>query len=240
MSAWPQSIARVIRRTERPAALAEPAPATEAETLSQTAAPVVEIPPNDPIVAYFQSAPGAVDLDGLELDSPALDQLREAGVRLAVPLVSQGELVGLLNLGPRLSDQGYSTDDLKLLNSLAAQAAPALQVAQLVRRQEAEARSRERIEQELRVATLIQQNFLPKQLPDLPGWQVSAYYRPAREVGGDFYDFVELPDGQIGLLIGDVTDKGVPAAMVMAATRSVLRASAARGRLPRRGARARQ
>ena len=73
-----------------------------------------------------------------------------------------------------------------------------------------------------------QQNFLPKQLPDLPGWHVSAYYRPAREVGGDFYDFVELPDGQIGLVIGDVTDKGVPAAMVMAATRSVLRASAQR------------
>jgi serine phosphatase RsbU (regulator of sigma subunit)/anti-sigma regulatory factor (Ser/Thr protein kinase) len=229
MSAWPQSIARVIRRSERPAAKAEVAtPVAEAETGAAPAAPAVEISPNDPIVAYFQSAPGAVDLDGLELHSPALEALREAGVRLAVPLVSQGELVGLLNLGPRLSDQDYSSDDRKLLNSLAAQAAPALQVAQLVRRQEAEARSRERIEQELRVATLIQQNFLPKQLPDLPGWHVSAYYRPAREVGGDFYDFVELPDGQIGLVIGDVTDKGVPAAMVMAATRSVLRASAQR------------
>jgi serine phosphatase RsbU (regulator of sigma subunit)/anti-sigma regulatory factor (Ser/Thr protein kinase) len=229
MSAWPQSIARVIRRSERPATkAAEAAPLSEAEAAAAPAAPTVEISPNDPIVAYFQSAPGAVDLDGLELESPALEALREAGVRLAVPLVSQGELVGLLNLGPRLSDQDYSSDDRKLLNSLAAQAAPALQVAQLVRRQEAEARSRERIEQELRVATLIQQNFLPKQLPDLPGWHVSAYYRPAREVGGDFYDFVELPDDQIGLVIGDVTDKGVPAAMVMAATRSVLRASAQR------------
>jgi serine phosphatase RsbU (regulator of sigma subunit)/anti-sigma regulatory factor (Ser/Thr protein kinase) len=229
MSAWPQSIARVIRRSDRSAAPAEELRApTESEAMAPAAAPVVEIPPNDPIVAYFQTAPGAVDLDALELDSLALDELRAAGVRLAVPLVSQGELVGLLNLGPRLSDQDYSTDDRKLLNSLAAQAAPALQVAQLVRRQEAEARSRERIEQELRVATLIQQNFLPKKLPDLPGWQISAYYRPAREVGGDFYDFIELPDGQIGLVIGDVTDKGVPAAMVMAATRSVLRASAAR------------
>jgi serine phosphatase RsbU (regulator of sigma subunit)/anti-sigma regulatory factor (Ser/Thr protein kinase) len=228
MSAWPQSIARVIRRSEKPAAATEETAAPVELAAEATTAPVVQIPPNDPIVAYFQSAPGAVDLDGLELESPALEELRAAGVRLAVPLVSQGELVGLLNLGPRLSDQDYSTDDRKLLNSLAAQAAPALQVAQLVRRQEAEARSRERIEQELRVATLIQQNFLPKKLPDLPGWQVSAYYRPAREVGGDFYDFVELPDGHIGLVIGDVTDKGVPAAMVMAATRSVLRASAAR------------
>jgi serine phosphatase RsbU (regulator of sigma subunit)/anti-sigma regulatory factor (Ser/Thr protein kinase) len=228
MSTWPQSIARVIRRNERTAATPQDAPGGSVEEAPQPSSPGVEIPPNDPIVAYFQSAPGAVDLDGLELDSPALEELRAAGVRLAVPLVSQGELVGLLNLGPRLSDQDYSSDDRKLLNALAAQAAPALQVAQLVRRQEAEARSRERIEQELRVATLIQQNFLPKQLPDLPGWQVSAYYRPAREVGGDFYDFVELPDGEIGVVIGDVTDKGVPAAMVMAATRSVLRASAQR------------
>jgi serine phosphatase RsbU (regulator of sigma subunit)/anti-sigma regulatory factor (Ser/Thr protein kinase) len=228
MSTWPQSIARVIRRTERTAAAPQDAPFETVEEAAQPSAPTVEISPNDPIVAYFQSAPGAVDLEGLELDSPALEELRAAGVRLAVPLVSQGELVGLLNLGPRLSDQDYSSDDRKLLNALAAQAAPALQVAQLVRRQEAEARSRERIEQELRVATLIQQNFLPKQLPDLPGWQVSAYYRPAREVGGDFYDFVELTDGQIGVVIGDVTDKGVPAAMVMAATRSVLRASAQR------------
>ena len=188
----------------------------------------VEISPNDPIVAYFQSAAGVVEVDSLDLVSPAVEALKAAGVKLVVPLVSQGELIGVVNLGARLSDQAYSTDDKKLLVSLAAQAAPALQVAQLVRRQEAEARSRERIEQELRVATLIQQHFLPKSLPDLPGWQISAYYRPAREVGGDFYDFIELPEGQVGVVIGDVTDKGVPAAMVMAATRSVLRASAQR------------
>ena len=95
-----------------------------------------------------------------------------------------------------------------------------MRVAQLVRQQEAEARGRERIEQELRVAQLIQQNFLPHELPDLTGWQLAAYYQPAREVGGDFYDFIELPDGRLGLVIGDVTDKGVPAALVMAATRS--------------------
>ena len=89
-------------------------------------------------------------------------------------------------------------------------------------------RARERLEQELEVARLIQQNFLPSELPELPGWRVAAYYRPARTVGGDFYDFIELPGGLIGLVVGDVTDKGVPAAMVMAATRSVLRAAAQR------------
>ena len=227
MSALTHSITKVIRRRERAdQGLAGEQVVTVAPTAPDAQA--VEISPNDPIVAYFQGAAGVVEVDSLDLVSPAVEALKAAGVKLVVPLVSQGELIGVVNLGARLSDQAYSTDDKKLLVSLAAQAAPALQVAQLVRRQEAEARSRERIEQELRVATLIQQHFLPKSLPDLPGWQISAYYRPAREVGGDFYDFIELPEGQVGVVIGDVTDKGVPAAMVMAATRSVLRASAQR------------
>jgi len=188
----------------------------------------VDIAPNDPLLAYLQSASGAVDVEALELDSPALASLKAAGVKLAVPLVSQGELIGVLHLGPRRSEQDYSTDDKKLLENLAAQAAPALRVGQLVREQQAEAVTRQRFQQELEVAKLIQQNFLPKVLPDLPGWQVAAYYQPAREVGGDFYDVIPLPDGQVGFVIGDVTDKGVPAALVMAATRSVLRASAQR------------
>ena len=188
----------------------------------------VDIAPNDPLLAYFATASGAVDIDALELDSPALRELKAAGVKLAVPLVSQGELIGVLNLGPRLSEQEYSSDDRKLLDNLAAQAAPALRVGQLVREQEAEAATRQRFEQELEVARLIQQNFLPKELPDLPGWNLAAYYRPAREVGGDFYDVIPLPDGRVALVVGDVTDKGVPAALVMSATRSVLRASAQR------------
>ncbi|CAN5274262.1 hypothetical protein BH20ACT22_BH20ACT22_09130 [soil metagenome] len=189
-------------------------------------APPVEIAPNDPVIAYFQSASGVVEIDSLQLSSPGADALRAAGVKMVVPLVAQGELIGLLNLGARLSEQEYSADDRKLLANLAAQAAPAVRVGQLVREQEAEARSRERIEQELRVATLIQQQFLPKELPELGGWHVAAHYRPAREVSGDFYDFIELPDGRVGIVAGDVTDKGVPAALVMATTRSILRGEA--------------
>jgi serine phosphatase RsbU (regulator of sigma subunit) len=188
----------------------------------------IDMAPDDPLIGYLEDADDAIDIDTVEIDSPAVRELRAAGVRLCVPLMSQGELIGVLNLGPRLSAQEYSGDDRRLLQSLAAQAAPALRIGQLVREQEAEARARERIEHELQVAQLIQQNFLPKDLPELPGWQVTAHYRPAREVGGDFYDFVALPRDRVGLVIGDVTDKGVPAAMVMAATRSVLRASAPR------------
>ncbi len=230
MTAWAHTLRRVVfrsepkaRELERPVDEQPAGPESEGGTV-----PPVEIAPNDPIVAYFQSAPGAVDIENLELDSPALAALKEAGVKLVVPLVSQGELIGLLNLGPRLSEQAYSADDRKLLDNLAAQAAPAVRVGQLVREQEAEARERERLERELEVARLIQQNFLPKELPDVPGCRVSAYYQPARMVGGDFYDFIELPEGRIGLVVADVTDKGMPAAMVMAATRSVLRASAQR------------
>ena len=241
MSTIAQSMRRAIRRggAADVSVVADTTPVEQVESLGETA-PVVEIAPNDPLVSYLQTAGGAVEVEKLELDSPAVAALREAGVALLVPLVSGGELIGTLNLGPRLSDQQYSTDDKKLLDSLAAQAAPALQVAELVRKQASAAAERERIDQELKVATLIQQNFLPRELPDLPGWQVAAYYQPAREVGGDFYDFFRLDDGRVAVVIGDVTDKGVPAAMVMAAARSVLRASGSADRLARRGARAGQ
>jgi serine phosphatase RsbU (regulator of sigma subunit)/anti-sigma regulatory factor (Ser/Thr protein kinase) len=205
-----------------------PAPIEDAPTASIA----IDIPDHDPLFAYLQSAPGPVDVTRLELDSPAVHALREAGVALVVPLVSQGELIGTLNLGPRLSEQDYSTDDRRLLATLAAQAAPAIRVAQLVREQASEAAEKERLAQELRVATLIQQQFLPRQLPQLPQWQIAAYYGPARAVGGDFYDFVEMPDGRIGVAVGDVTDKGVPAALVMARTHSILRAEASRSSAP--------
>jgi serine phosphatase RsbU (regulator of sigma subunit)/anti-sigma regulatory factor (Ser/Thr protein kinase) len=145
-----------------------------------------------------------------------------------LPLVSQGELIGLLNLGPRLSEQEYSSDDRRLLNNLATQASPALRVAQLARQQLAEAQERERLEHELRVARVIQETLLPNELPSLDGWQVAAHWQPAREVSGDFYDFIQLPEGRLGILIADVTDKGVPAALVMATTRTLLRAVAER------------
>jgi serine phosphatase RsbU (regulator of sigma subunit) len=87
-----------------------------------------------------------------------------------------------------------------------------------------EIRERERVEQELHVARSIQQASLPEEVPQLAGWQLAPYYQPAREVGGDFYDFLELPDGRLGLVVGDATGKGVPAALVMASARSMLRA----------------
>ncbi|GIV75837.1 MAG: hypothetical protein KatS3mg050_0231 [Litorilinea sp.] len=206
----------------------EPAVATSDSTPPAAVLPPVDIAPNDPLLAYLLHVNGPVEVERLKLDSPALESLKAAGARLLVPLVSQGELIGVLNLGPRRSDQEYSSDDRKLLADLATQAAPAVRVAQLVRQQKLEAAERERVAQELKVARLIQQTLLPQSLPEIDGWQVAAYYQPARAVGGDFYDFRTLPDGRLAIIIGDVTDKGVPAALVMATTRTLLRAASER------------
>jgi len=87
-----------------------------------------------------------------------------------------------------------------------------------------ELRERERVEQELQMARRIQQASLPKEVPELEGWEISPYYRPAREVGGDFYDFHLLSDGRLGLVTGDATGKGMPAALVMSTTCGMLQA----------------
>jgi serine phosphatase RsbU (regulator of sigma subunit)/anti-sigma regulatory factor (Ser/Thr protein kinase) len=200
----------------QPEPAAPPAPRGEVRPLN--------LAPNDPLMAYINASPGLIEVNKLNLDSPVLHSLRAEGVQLALPLVSQGELIGLLNLGPRMSEQEYSSDDYRLLNTLATQASPALRIAQLARQQLVEAQERERIDHELRVARVIQETLLPKEVPTIAGWELAACWKPAREVSGDFYDFLALPDGRIGVLVADVTDKGVPAAMVMATSRSILRA----------------
>jgi predicted ester cyclase len=96
----------------------------------------------------------------------------------------------------------------------------------LGQRLEQEIRERERVEQEMRVARSIQQASLPEEVPTLAGWQITPYYRPAREVGGDFYDFHLLSEGRLGLVVGDATGKGVPAALVMSTTLGMLRLAA--------------
>lgn len=204
---------------------------------------------NDTLIDYALRHSGALEIDRLQLDSPLLQSLKAEAIEIAVPLTSQGEVIGLLALGSRLNAdhsvfrllrygvigmflflllpgmnrQEYTHEDLVLLNSLAAQVAPALRVAQMVQEQQEQVRERERIEQELRTAQAIQHAFLPKDVPVLPGWQIAPYYHPAREVGGDFYDFLLFADGRLGLIIGDVTGKGIPAALVMATVHTMLR-----------------
>jgi serine phosphatase RsbU (regulator of sigma subunit) len=181
---------------------------------------------SDPLVAFFMANPNILEIRSFQLSSTALTALKRAGVSISVPLIGQGQFIGLINLGSRLSGQEYSIDDYHLLTILGSQVAPALRVAQLVHQQQIEIFEREKEVYEMSVARMIQQNFLPKQLPDLSHWQVAAHYQPARAVGGDFYDFHSYPDGRIGFIIGDVSGHGVPAALMMVSVRSTLRDAA--------------
>jgi serine phosphatase RsbU (regulator of sigma subunit) len=198
--------------------VSEPVPSEESFTLA--------ISHDDTLLASLLNTTGVIEVDRVPQDSALWQALAEAQVKIALPLISRGELVGLFNLGARLSGQHYTLEDRALLNTLFAQVTPALRVAQMVQEQQGQVRELERIEQEMRTAQLIQLSLLPEALPNLTGWQLDTYYKPAREVGGDFYDFIPFEDGRLGLVIGDATDHGMPAALVMTTTATMLRTAA--------------
>lgn len=146
-----------------------------------------------------------------------------------VPLVAENRSIGSLVINhrqPRL----LSEAELSLLRLMANQAAIAIEKARL----HEEEIKRRRLEDELDVGHQIQLGLLPENIPVIEGWEFAAYYQPARQVGGDFYDFFELAGDpmQLGLVIADVAGKGVPAALFMALSRSLIRTKSMSGRLP--------
>lgn len=165
------------------------------------------------------------ELLGLLLLGPRLNAAAPKLSRLydVIAVLTVSGPLRLLALGLRPPTREFAREDRVLLAALAAQVAPALRVAQLVRAQQRQAIERAQVEQELRTAQRIQRTFLPQDAPATRGWQLIPFYQPAREVGGDFYDFFTLDDSHLGVVIGDVTGKGVPAALVMVATRTMLR-----------------
>jgi serine phosphatase RsbU (regulator of sigma subunit)/predicted ester cyclase len=138
----------------------------------------------------------------------------------------RGELMGVAPSGKVLTNRGIVIH--RIVEGKIAEEWGMGTIGATLRKQrlEQEISERERIEQELRVAREIQQASLPKEVPQLEGWQVSPHYQPAREVGGDFYDFFDLEEGRVGVVVGDATGKGMPAALVAEATSNMLRAVA--------------
>ncbi|MCA9970981.1 MAG: SpoIIE family protein phosphatase, partial [Anaerolineales bacterium] len=136
------------------------------------------------------------------------------------PLHARGRLVGVMVVGMQAENgRPLSARRLNILNGIAQQAATALSNNRLY----AEAAERERLAQELRVAHQIQASLIPHGSPDIPGFSVASFWRAAREVSGDFYDFIPLPNGSWGIVIADVADKGIPAALFMALSRTIIR-----------------
>ncbi len=140
-----------------------------------------------------------------------------------VPLVVEGRSIGVLMVDTR-QRRLLQEDELRFLNLMANQAAMAIEKSRL----HLEEIVRQRLEEEMAVGRQIQFSLLPECCPLIPGWEFSAFYQPARQVGGDYYDFFELPDtpGRWGMVIADVADKGVPAALFMALSRSIIRTKA--------------
>ncbi len=149
------------------------------------------------------------------------------GPRVWAPLVSDGALRGGVLLARAAGAADYAAGDAKLLAALATQATAFLDVARLHRR----ALAQERLERELQLAFEVQARLMPRGSASREGWEVAAHWRPAREVSGDFYDVLDVGD-DLGLVVADVADKGMPAALFMAVVRSLLRASVGPDRSP--------
>jgi len=141
---------------------------------------------------------------------------------LAVPLEMKGQVLGAMVLEEAGTMSGSRDRRLEIITGIAHQAALAVQGDRFQR----EMAERERLERELQLAHEIQMTFMPSQPPDLAGWELAFAWRAARQVAGDFYDFFKLAGGRLGLVIADVADKGMPAALFMALTRTLMRAAA--------------
>jgi len=137
---------------------------------------------------------------------------------LSVPLVCKGALIGVLNLYNK-KDGSFTTEDQRLLAIIASQSAQVIENARLYEQEE----QLRQYEQELEMARSIQDNILPKSGPKVSGFEIAGRSYAAKEVGGDYFDFLELGEGKIGLALGDVSGKGVPAALLMSNLQATLR-----------------
>jgi sigma-B regulation protein RsbU (phosphoserine phosphatase) len=158
-----------------------------------------------------------------EIDGAESALLRDLETQLLVPITRRSEMLGFLTLGPKISEAPYSPTDMQLLQSVAAQTGFAIENSRLSSAIATETAQREVLNRELAIAREVQQRLFPQQCPSIPGVELVGLCRPAREVGGDYYDFFTLPQGILALAIGDVSGKGVPASLLMASLQASLR-----------------
>jgi sigma-B regulation protein RsbU (phosphoserine phosphatase) len=147
---------------------------------------------------------------------------------LLLPLAVRDKLLGFISLGPKRSEEPYTGSDVRLLKSVAAQTGLALENANLVRTVADEVAQRERMNREVEIAREVQERLFPQKLPIIAGLDYAGHCRPALGVGGDYYDFLALPKGNLGIAIGDVSGKGIAAALMMASLQASLRSEATR------------
>jgi phosphoserine phosphatase RsbU/P len=172
-----------------------------------------------PATVYFDR-PDDWLLDASEQERAAL---RDLHVEVLLPLPGRGRLMGVMALGPKRSEQPYSKSDLQLLASVGTQTGLALENSELLSHLKVEITQRERVNRELEIAHEVQERLFPQSFPKIEGVQVTGMCRPAQSVGGDYYDCMIVANGRLALAIGDVSGKGVSAALLMASLRASLR-----------------
>jgi len=148
--------------------------------------------------------------------------LNELHAEVLLPLTGRNKLMGVMVLGPKRSEEPYSPSDLQLLASIGVQAGLGLEVNDLAQSLAEEAARHQRVQREVEIAREVQQRLFP-QIPAIPGMDLAGHCRPALGVGGDYYDVVPLEDGRLAIAIGDVSGKGIAAALLMASLRASLR-----------------
>jgi phosphoserine phosphatase RsbU/P len=174
---------------------------------------------NEPARLY-RNDPDAWYLMAGTAERRALDLLN---AELLVPLPGRNRLMGIMCLGPKRSEAAWSRTDMQVLQTVARQTGLALEVSELAHSLAAEAAQRERVNREMEIAREVQERLFPQFMPDIPGGSVAGGCRAALGVGGDYYDVFPLEDGRVGLAIGDVSGKGISAALLMASLRASLR-----------------
>jgi len=163
-----------------------------------------------------------------DLPSNERQTLASLSPQLLLPLSVKDRLLGLVSLSEKRSEEPYSGNDLKLLKSVASQTALALSNAQLSSAIAEEIARREKINREIEIAREVQERLFPQRLPEIAGLDYFGLCRTALGVGGDYYDFLPLPEGKLGIALGDVSGKGIAAALTMASLQASLRADAMR------------
>jgi phosphoserine phosphatase RsbU/P len=161
-----------------------------------------------------------------EISADERARLLRLHAELLLPLSTRDKLLGFISLGRKLSEEPYSRSDLRLLQSVAAQTGMALENAQLTDAMAREMAQREKLHREIEIAREVQERLFPQNLPPIAGLEYFGKCRPALGVGGDYYDFVFLPGGKLGIAIGDVAGKGISAALMMASLQACLRGQA--------------
>jgi sigma-B regulation protein RsbU (phosphoserine phosphatase) len=174
---------------------------------------------NTPVQLYRENPDGWL----LLASSSERALLDTMSTELLLPLPGRDQLMGLITLGPKRSEEPYTPSDLRLLESVATQTGLALEIGNLARSLANEATQRERIHREIEVAREVQERLFPQEFPVIDGVSLAGHCRPQQGVGGDYYDSFLLDDGRMGLAIGDVSGKGISAALLMASLRASLR-----------------